>query len=177
MPRHALKAYTTLMARIPQELADAVKQYASQHRYTVSELIRDGLEMRLEAGEVPGRSTGSRDQGGEVRHEVRPQYVSGQTAHHKGHTKVIQDKTKVRPSHVPEVPHGQYGMTEVIHHSADFDATKFYLSDLCKRGHDYQGTGKSLLRKGNANCVQCQRELRQARDARRSAAQTQEGTR
>ena len=63
------------------------------------------------------------------------------------------------------------GNTEVIHHSADFDPTKFYLSDLCKRGHDYQGTGKSLLRKSNANCVECQRALRRARDARRTAAQ------
>ena len=89
MPRHDLKAYTTLMARIPQDLADQVKAYASQHRCTVSELIRDGLEMRLEA-EVPGRSTGhSRDTGGEVIHEVIPQYVSGQTAHQKGNTTVI----------------------------------------------------------------------------------------
>jgi hypothetical protein len=58
MPRHDQKAYTTVLARIPQDLADDVKRYASQHRLSVSELIRDGLEMRLESGEVPGRTTG-----------------------------------------------------------------------------------------------------------------------
>ena len=71
MPRNDLKAYGSVIARIPQDLLDQVKQYASQHRCSVSELIRDGLEMRLEAGEVPGRSTGSStEHGEEVLHEV-----------------------------------------------------------------------------------------------------------
>jgi hypothetical protein len=48
MPRNDLKAYTTVLARMPQELADDVKRYAAGHRWTVSALIRDGLEMRLE---------------------------------------------------------------------------------------------------------------------------------
>ena len=49
MPRYDLKAYTSLTARIPQELADQVKRYAREHRCGLSELSRDGLEMRLEA--------------------------------------------------------------------------------------------------------------------------------
>ena len=70
MPRHDQKAYTNVIARLPQELADALKRYAAQHRCTVSELIRDGVEMRLGTGDIPGRSPGSRDDMGAVMHEV-----------------------------------------------------------------------------------------------------------
>ena len=127
MPRHDLKAYTTLMARLPQELADQVKQYASQHRCTVSELIRDGLEMRLEAGEVPGRSTGhSRDAGGEVIHEViqvlpevlhtlSPMLMAQiQDTIRTTVTEVLQGMTEVLPGHtsLPQ-PHTQ-GMPAVL---------------------------------------------------------------
>jgi hypothetical protein len=141
--------------------------------------------MRLEEGDVPGRTTGK--PGEEVLHEVLQavnalspmlQAAVRQTIAEvlrevlpkdfKGHTKVLPRQG------VPHAPE-QEGLTEVLPPNAAFDATKFYLADLCKRGHDYQGTGKSLLRKGNANCVDCQRELRQARDARRTAARQEGG--
>ena len=35
-----------------------------------------------------------------------------------------------------------------------FDETKYYLGKLCKRGHDYDGTGKSL-RYMSHDCVEC----------------------
>ena len=58
MPRYDLKAYTSLTARIPQDLADQVKRYALEHRCGLSELIRDGLEMRLEA-DTPWHAQGA----------------------------------------------------------------------------------------------------------------------
>jgi hypothetical protein len=71
MPRNDQKAYTSLTARIPQDLADEAKRYAGIHRLSVSELIRDGLEMRLEAGDVPGRGAPQRPTPeAEVLHEV-----------------------------------------------------------------------------------------------------------
>jgi hypothetical protein len=42
--------------------------------------------------------------------------------------------------------------------AVDFDDTKFKLGGLCKRGHDYQDTGKSLQRISNGLCVECHRE-------------------
>jgi hypothetical protein len=70
MPRNDLKAYTSLIARIPQDLADQVKRYAREHRCTVSELIRDGLEMRLDT-DLPWHAPGdSRSTDGEVLPEV-----------------------------------------------------------------------------------------------------------
>jgi hypothetical protein len=39
-----------------------------------------------------------------------------------------------------------------------YDASKYKLGKLCKRGHDYEGTGQSLLYKRNSVCVTCDRE-------------------
>lgn len=102
MPRHDLKAYTSVIARLPQALADAVKQYASQHRCSVSELVRDGLQMRLEAGEVPGRSTGHHGEPGEkVLHEVL-----------QGITEVLQAVKALAPMGQAAV---RQTITEVLH--------------------------------------------------------------
>lgn len=40
----------------------------------------------------------------------------------------------------------------------NFDTAKFYLGTLCRRGHDYNGTGKSLrhlVKGGTGNCLEC----------------------
>jgi predicted DNA-binding protein len=51
----------------------------------------------------------------------------------------------------------------------DFDATKHVLGKLCPRGHDYQGTGQSLLRRANLGCLECDKEkARERRRAKRS---------
>lgn len=41
----------------------------------------------------------------------------------------------------------------------EFDSEKFYLGSLCKRGHDYKGTGKTLrkLPKRHATCIECRK--------------------
>jgi 5-methylcytosine-specific restriction endonuclease McrA len=38
-----------------------------------------------------------------------------------------------------------------------FDTAKLVLGSLCKRGHDYEGTGQSLRRFKNRYCVECDR--------------------
>jgi hypothetical protein len=35
----------------------------------------------------------------------------------------------------------------------DFDTSKFKLGSLCKRGHDYEGTGMSLMYCGSSKGV------------------------
>ncbi len=39
-----------------------------------------------------------------------------------------------------------------------FDKSRVYLGRLCKRGHDYLGTGKSLRRVGHGSCIRCSQE-------------------
>ena len=55
MPTNVTETYCTVQSRITRELFERVERYGRMHRYNVSELIREGLELRLEAG-VPGRS-------------------------------------------------------------------------------------------------------------------------
>src|SRR6185436_16737628 len=46
--RPKTKEYVTLMARVPQDLADRVQSYAGLHQQTISLVLRDGLELLLE---------------------------------------------------------------------------------------------------------------------------------
>ena len=53
--RPKTKEYTTVLARLPQELADLVKRYAAERgQLPVSELIREGLEWRIGDGDPRG---------------------------------------------------------------------------------------------------------------------------
>jgi hypothetical protein len=50
----------TVSLRIPQALYERLERYASEHRQTVSELVRDGIEMRLDEPADPrSRRAGS----------------------------------------------------------------------------------------------------------------------
>lgn len=40
----------------------------------------------------------------------------------------------------------------------DFNREVFFLGSLCKRGHDWQGTGRSLRYQTDGGCVRCQKE-------------------
>ncbi len=46
--RPKTKEYVTLMARVPQELADRVQRYAGLHQQPISVVLRDALEVLLE---------------------------------------------------------------------------------------------------------------------------------
>jgi hypothetical protein len=50
-----------------------------------------------------------------------------------------------------------------------YDATTRFLGQLCKYGHDYQGTGQSLRRRKDGECLECQRG-RKARQRQRQGA-------
>ena len=52
--RPKTKEYSTLMARMPQELVDRVKRYAAAHCQPISVVIRDALILLME--EYPSRA-------------------------------------------------------------------------------------------------------------------------
>ncbi|HEY5865304.1 MAG TPA: hypothetical protein VI542_07090 [Candidatus Tectomicrobia bacterium] len=51
-----------------------------------------------------------------------------------------------------------------------FDEARYYLGKLCPKGHDFDGTGQSLLRKHNQRCRECENESRREERARRKVA-------
>jgi hypothetical protein len=58
----------TVSLRIPQALYERVERYASEHRQTVSELVRNGIEMRLDEPADPrSRRAGSTTDDTELR--------------------------------------------------------------------------------------------------------------
>lgn len=44
----------TISMRLPKELHARLEQYAAQHRQSISELVRDGLEWRVSEGDLRG---------------------------------------------------------------------------------------------------------------------------
>src|SRR6516165_6434821 len=52
--RPETKEYVTLLARVPADLAELVKRYASQHGQSVATLIREGVEWRIGDGDPRG---------------------------------------------------------------------------------------------------------------------------
>ena len=51
--RPKTKEYVTLMARVPQDLADRVQRYAGLKRQTISDVLRDGLLVLLQEDDEP----------------------------------------------------------------------------------------------------------------------------
>jgi hypothetical protein len=49
----------TISMRLPKELHTRLEQYATQHRQSISELVRDGLEWRLADGDPRGLGAAS----------------------------------------------------------------------------------------------------------------------
>jgi hypothetical protein len=131
MPRNDKKAYASVIARIPQDLVDAVKRYAGVHRCSVSELIREGLEMRLDA-DVPGRSADSRrDSGGEVLHEVL----------HTLHTLSPMLRAAVQGT-VRET------VTEVLHEVLSRSTRVQQAPEKVLQGHTSEPQGRATTRRG-----------------------------
>jgi antitoxin component of RelBE/YafQ-DinJ toxin-antitoxin module len=58
--RPKTKEYGTLLARVPQELINRVKDYCNTHNLTISELIRDGLERCMSQEDIPYNSNTSK---------------------------------------------------------------------------------------------------------------------
>lgn len=159
MPTHRTTTSALLQARIPLDLVAQAEQLAARLGCTVSDLLREGLARRLASDNPP--DTPTVELSGAVR-----QYIDRQI-------EAVVSARLTAAGHAPaplDPPPGRRARRDVPPpdrpSDGAYDATKFYLATLCKRGHDWEGTGQSLLRRGNSTCVQCQRELRRARAAR-----------
>src|SRR5262245_53003224 len=63
----------TISLRLPKDLHTRLEQYAMQHRQSISELVRDGLEWRLGDGDPRGL--------GDARTKEDEAYYMGNTTH------------------------------------------------------------------------------------------------
>ena len=156
----ATRSSAVVQARIPLALVRQAEARAAREGCTVSDLLRLGL-ARLLASDAMADASSDTSQSApvELSDAVRLAIDQAvQEAVERALQGVRQPPPVRRARH--DVPPPDAPVS-----GASYDGTKFYLATLCKRGHDWQGTGQSLLRRGNSNCVQCQQELRRARDA------------
>lgn len=57
------------------------------------------------------------------------------------------------------------GLYDLLPGRPDFDESKYQLGRLCRRGHDWMGTGQSLRRINGARCLDCERHHKSTPEA------------
>jgi hypothetical protein len=153
--RPKTKEYATLMARVPQDLVDRVKIYADLHQCTISDLIREGLEWRITEADVDAFLS---DRNASARDMARAETDRPSLDARVSDTNSPEVDARVSDMHV-----GAAGQ-QPVPRGLDFDHTKFVLSTkLCPRGHDFAGTGRSLLRRSTLGCRECDVEKKRER--------------
>lgn len=167
MPTHRTRTSAVVQARIPLELVQQAEQRATRQGCTVSDLVRTAL-ARLLASDAMADASSDTAHPAPVALSDDVRRAIAQAVHE------ALERERASVGHAPPLldpPRGRRARRDVpppdTVSDASYDATKFYLATLCKRGHDWRGTGQSLLRRQNSNCVVCQRELQRAREARK----------
>jgi hypothetical protein len=158
--------YTTLMARVPQELADRVKRYAAAHRQPIAVVMRDALLLLMD--EYPSSADLSAAPHRIAAHEfLSDRYDSsldtllGETDSAEFEALLSDTKEEV----VDAILEGVNRRPDMVSGTnvPAFDTTKYVLGELCLRGHDYHGTGQSLRHRRRHVCLACDAEQARAR--------------
>jgi hypothetical protein len=147
--RPKTKEYSTLLARVPQELINRVKDYCNTHNLTISELIRDGLEQRMAQTEILYSSNTNKTS--IPKDMISKDITSNDTTQNLCNTQLETVESSDNNSSNTEIQ--------------DYDTNKYILGKLCPRSHEYKQTGKSLLRLPRHVCIECDKE--NARERRR----------
>jgi hypothetical protein len=174
----------TRSLRIPRDLDDQLTRYAARHRQGITELLLDGLRLRLEQDD-PRYAALSSEQyyDNTVFQELAipvhllddriPFDEDGRSAP-AGPTPDISydNNTVIQQLGVSDVEVPGRTDSSAPRPAPDYDHTKYILSEkLCSGGHDYQGTGRTLLSIQGRKCTQCQTaQQRQRREAKRQTA-------
>jgi hypothetical protein len=163
--RPKTKEYSTLIARVPQELADRVKRYAAAHRQPIAVVMRDALLLLMD--EYPSsadRSAPHRIAAHEFlsdRYDSSLDTLLGETDSAAFEAFLSDTHAKV----VDAILEGGNRRPDMVSdtHVPAFDTTKYGLGKLCPRGHDYHGTGQSLRHLRRHVCLACDAEQARAR--------------
>lgn len=159
--------------RVPKAFYERAQQYASQRRLTLTELLLDGLQMRLETPTDP-REVFLSDESNTVIQQLQEMV----TATVQTELAKLLNMALPLPAHDIQPTNNDIlydnGNTVLQESSPQpaFDATKYRLGSLCPQGHDYHGTGQSLRRRTKGDCVACERlGTKQRRQRERKAQQ------
>ena len=175
--RPKTKEYVTLMARVPQDVADQAKRYAGLHRHTMSDVLRDGLLMLLQEQDPYRPYVSDTNAAQEIMSDVKS--LSGREVQEivsdtNGIAENVSDRKEAMPALVPE---NITAPAEIVSDSnaddKDYDPTTHSLGKRCPRQHEYRRTGQSVLRLSNRHCRACDREkFHERKQAKRQAQPT-----
>jgi hypothetical protein len=149
----------TISVRLPQTLYARLERYANIYRQSITELVRDGLEWRLEQDDPRRQVATLFDDDNTVLQETLQQMID-ERVHAALEAQRTARQEPLAPVQEPLAPTGE--PIEAL----DFDQTKYVLGKLCPSGHEYHGTGHSLRRRGKGDCYQC--ALERKREKRRA---------
>ncbi len=187
--------YTTLMARMPEDLADQAKRYASLHRQTISDVLRDGLLVLLQEEDVcpyftydrkegvsPARAGMLSDEKGAIPSPAfQAPLIASDTQEDAVGQSIITSDTQAAlasPGLEPVILSDTKAGTAAENASfasdmntPSFDPARHHLGGLCIHGHEWGTTGQSLRTNNKAGyCLKCNAEaVASRRQAQRQA--------
>ena len=182
--RPKTKEYVTLMARVSQDLADRVKVYRSHKRQTMSDVLRDGLELLLEQeheqaplyvydrkGEKPSMMSDTKEEIADIMSDSKDAAtvdMSDTKEERAGRLRrarsaKVSDTKGDMSAITSDTKEAQTAGTPEPAILSDrniptFDPSKYCLGKLCPRAHEHGTTGQSLLKISNRHCPACDRE-------------------
>jgi hypothetical protein len=161
------QGYRPLTVWLPAALKARIEDLAYQRRQEVAELIADAFAdwQPFKAGK-PAAPTDRRQIQAMVAAAVQAELAKLQG------TAPSLPQNDISPARNDILYDNGNTVLQERSPQQDFDATKYRLGKLCPQGHDYQGTGQSLLRQRQGDCVECgklgKRQKRQLVKARKA---------
>jgi hypothetical protein len=150
--------------KLTPELAAHLRQFCYEHRMTVSEVIREGIEWRLsQDGAVPQVSPGDTPSiPAWLDDAIHAKIAAALAAHQSNGYTVIPEVDSARPAGVP------VAVTALVV-CPQFNTQTRRLGRLCKQGHEWGTTGQSLYSTSKAGyCIACNTAMkRRAREQKR----------
>src|SRR5882672_3660718 len=168
--RPKTKEYVTLMARVSQDLADRVKVYRSHKRQTMSDVLRDGLELLLEQeheqaplyvydmkGEKPSMMSDTKEEIADIMSDSKDAETVNMSDTkeeragrlRRARSAKVSDTKGDMSAITSDTKEAQTAGTPEPAILSDrniptFDPSKYCLGKLCPRAHEHGTTGQSL---------------------------------
>ena len=191
-----------LAVKLPAPMIEEVRRYADLHGMSISEVIREGLDMRLHGPQqmseyngntvLPASTVTMLTRLATTLTTVAEQLRSACASAVVPEGKESQSTAELQPYNsstvsfveeyngntlhtVPDTAPKQEPSEENQSSEAcpDFDRTKNVLGKLCKQGHEWGTTGQSLLRLPSHTCRACENEAQRLRRAEKRQAVSQ----
>ena len=186
--------WKALAVKLPAPMIDEVRRYADLHGMSISEVIREGVDLRLHGTQQPSEYnsnisipaptvtmltrlattlTTAAEQlrtacTGVLVPEGEERQSTSEPQSSNGNTVLLTEEYNGNTLHsalyIAPQPEPQAD-TQLSEACPHFDRAKYLLGKLCKRGHEWGTTGQSLLSVHGHTCKECKAEHKRRKRA------------